>query len=254
VNLIQVNQRTYQVNKRKRIMQSINQAKEATRQPSAKELNHSFTVVKSQLTELRKKLHTAQGEERRNIECEITTLLKSIGLEHVELEVRTDGAPEADTTSIGAKIAVALQDATTEAAKHVPETASSDAAAAQPGLWARFKAWVSANKKKTIAGGLAVLTGAAGLWLWLRGKNISTAVSSVSGMTEVPSTDTLPLPAETSDASIFARAGEWIVHAAGVVKTWGISAWNWVKGLFNRTTTATEVTVESAPEAVPAGA
>jgi hypothetical protein len=239
-------------------MNTVNQTKAATRQPSDKELNHAFTVVQGQLTALRKQLHTATGDERAEIEQRISALLASIGLEHVELEVRIDNTAATEdinaAVGVGAKIALGIDAATTEAAKHVKIDVKSNADEAKPGLWARFKAWVGDNKKKAIAGALTIFAGAAGLWFWLRGKNISTPVSSVSGATDVTVTDPAPVPAETGGASIFSRVGAWLVEAAVTVKGWSISAWNWVKGLFNRTTTATEATIENTVEAVPAGA
>jgi hypothetical protein len=231
-------------------MNNIHQAKEATtRQPSVKELNHAFQVVKDQINIKRHQLVTATGQDRENLEIEIKTMLTSIGLDASLLEIEQ---PAGDTSGVGAKLAVALEGLNNAAAAQIKlDVTPAAVKEAKPSLWARFKAWVAGNKKKAIAGALTVFAGAAGLWFWLRGKNISTAVSSVSGMTDATVEST---PVDAGTASIFTRIGHWLVEATATAKGWLVSAWNWAKGLFNRNTTATEVTVESAPEAAPAGA
>jgi hypothetical protein len=239
-------------------MNSINNQSEALKKaPTDKELNHAFRVVKDQITTKRIEMASATGEARAKLETEIKNLIASIGLDTTELEIEPEAsATGAAADGVGAKILVGLAKINSEAAKLTGEAAAGLAAANEkPSLWARFKAWVGENKKKAVAGALTIFAGAAGLWFWLRGKNINTAVSSVSRMTDTAAADTATeVPVEDAGSTVFTRIGEWFVNAGVTVKGWFVSAYTWVKNLFNRTTTATEATGEANAEAVPAGA
>lgn len=238
-------------------MNSINNQAEALKKtPSDKELNHAFRVVKDQITAKRIELATATGEARAQLETEIKALIASIGLDATELEIESEASATGQVgEGVGTKILVGLTKITGDAAKLTGEAANGLAGATEePSLWARFKAWVSENKKKAVAGALTIFAGAAGLWFWLRGKNINTAVSSVSRMADTATDATTEIPVEETSSTVFTRIGEWFVNAGVTVKGWAISAYTWIKNLFNRTTTVTEATGEAPAEAVPAGA
>jgi hypothetical protein len=242
------------------------------KQHNPKEVAHALRVVNEQLTELRKQMHGKVGEERAAIEKKIHELLTSIGMDSSNVELR-DGAEAEGATSIAATLLTGVQAATEAAAKIAAGEAApkqvdvkvtgadgetvnttTTVSVEKPSLWVRFKAWCAANKKKAVAGGLALVAGAVGLWVWLTGKNTAVAVSSVADVDVAVEPVTIEPTTPTVDAepSIFTRMGEWIADAASVAKGYAVSAWTWVKGLFTRNNDV-EVTVET-PVEIPAAA
>jgi hypothetical protein len=225
--------------------------------PNPQQIAHAISVVKGQVTDLRKQLYGKTGEEKAALEAKVKELLASIGLDQTELEVNdiaasTTGPGVAENAvGVGAKILLNIEAATdaaakineTNAAKKVDvkvtgadgstTTTTTTVKTEEPGLWQRFKNWCGENKKKVIAGGLFLVAGAAGLWFWLNGKNTAVTVSSVSGVEVNIETPIEPsIPAGETDPSIFARIGAWFVSVGSAIKGYAVSAWSWVKGLF----------------------
>jgi hypothetical protein len=225
--------------------------------PNPHQIANAIGLVRGQITDLRKQLYGKTGEEKAALEAKVKELLTSIGLDQTELEINdiaattgVAGATEA-TAGVGAKILLNIE-AATEAAAKINETSAAKKVdvkvtgadgstttttttvkTEEPGLWQRFKNWCGENKKKVIAGGLALVAGAAGLWFWLNGKNTAVAVSSVSGVeVNVEAPIEPSIPAGETDPSIFARIGAWIVSVGSAIKGYAVSAWSWVKGLF----------------------
>jgi len=227
-----------------------------------KQLAHAMKVVKSQIESLRQRIKDTSGEERETLRTEMLGLMSSIGLEgSVDIESPTG-------SSTGAHIAANIHAATEQAAAMTGKPKEVDVKVTaengetvtthttikteKPGLWTRFKLWVSENKKKVIFGTLGFIAGAAGLWYWLNGKNTTVTVSSVADVDVNIEPVDPSIPGSDADPSIFTRVGDWIVGAAGAVKGYAQGAWNWVKGLFTRNNNV-EVAVET-PVEVPQAA
>lgn len=226
---------------------------------------HAAKVLRQEIAALGEQIKTTpEGAEKDALIVQIRELMDSIGMEYTgesttvtELSFTNEEDQPETVVSVGSVLLKNIQQVTDNLAANSGASTTDvkvevKVETEQPGLWTRFKGFCGNNKKKLIGGILALAGIGIAVWYYVSGKNTTTTVSSVKGMTETVTETTVESTEQTGqvDPSVFARIGEFFIKAAGKVQGYAVASWAWITGLFTKS--AAEATVEIQAETVPA--